>query len=40
MIKAEAKKRKAVIYFGDEAGVRSDHHAGTTWAVRGKTPIV
>ncbi len=39
-IKAEAKKRGAVIYFGDEAGVRSDHHAGTTWAVRGKTPVV
>jgi len=39
-IKAEAKKRGAVIYFGDEAGVRSDHHAGATWAVRGKTPVV
>jgi transposase len=39
-IKAEAKKRGAVIYFGDEAGVRSDHHTGTTWAVRGKTPVV
>jgi transposase len=24
----------------DEAGVRSDHHAGTTWAVKGKTPVV
>jgi len=39
-IKAEAKKRGAVIYFGNEAGVRSDYHAGTTWAVRGKTPVV
>ncbi|MDD5205030.1 MAG: IS630 family transposase [Desulfobacterales bacterium] len=39
-IKAEAKKRGAVIYFGDEAGVRSDHHAGTTWAIKGKTPVV
>jgi len=39
-IKAEAKKRGAVVYFGDEAGVRSDHHTGTTWAVRGKTPVV
>ena len=35
-----ARKEKAVIFFGDEAGVRSDHHAGTTWAVRGKTPVV
>jgi transposase len=29
-----------MIFFGDEAGVRSDHHAGTTWGVRGKTPVV
>jgi len=40
MIRDEAKRRGAEIYFGDEAGVRSDHHAGTTWAVRGKTPVV
>jgi transposase len=35
-----AQKRKATIFFGDEAGVRSDHHAGTTWAIRGETPVV
>jgi transposase len=35
-----ARKEKATIFFGDEAGVRSDHHAGTTWGVKGKTPIV
>lgn len=35
-----ARRLKAEIYFGDEAGVRSDHHAGTTWAVKGKTPVV
>lgn len=35
-----ARQRKAMIFFGDEAGVRSDHHAGTTWAVKGKTPVV
>jgi len=35
-----AKKAGAVILFGDEAGVRSDYHAGTTWGVKGKTPIV
>jgi transposase len=39
-IKSMARRLKAQIYFGDEAGVRSDHHAGTTWAVKGKTPVV
>ena len=39
-IRRLARKEKAQIFFGDEAGVRSDHHAGTTWAVQGKTPIV
>ncbi|MGH7715350.1 MAG: IS630 family transposase [Vulcanimicrobiaceae bacterium] len=39
-IKEEAKRRNALIFFGDEAGVRSDHHAGTTWAPVGKTPVV
>lgn len=37
---AEAKRRRAMVFFGDEAGVRSDAHAGTTWAPRGKTPVV
>lgn len=36
----EAKTIGAHIFFGDEAGVRSDAHSGTTWAPRGKTPIV
>ena len=35
-----ARQNKALIFFGDEAGVRSDHHAGTTWAAKGKTPVV
>jgi len=39
-IRRLARQNKALIFFGDEAGVRSDHHAGTTWAVRGKTPVV
>lgn len=30
-IAAEAKKKEAVIFFGDEASVRSDYHSGTTW---------
>lgn len=39
-IRALAKREKAEIYFEDESGVRSDFHAGSTWAVRGQTPIV
>ena len=39
-IQALAKKERATLYFSDEAGVRSDFHSGTTWAPKGKTPIV
>jgi len=39
-IRAEAKQAGATIYFADEAGVRSDDHAGTTWAPVGHTPVV
>jgi transposase len=39
-IQTLAKKARATLYFSDEAGVRSDFHAGTTWAPKGKTPIV
>ena len=39
-IQAEARQRRAVIWFGDESGVRSDYHAGTTWGIRGQTPVV
>lgn len=39
-IAARAKLEGAQIYFADESGIRSDHHAGTTWAPTGKTPIV
>lgn len=39
-IRRLAKREKAEIYFGDEAGVRSDAQAGTTWAPVGKTPVV
>lgn len=39
-IRALAREQKADIFFGDEAGVRSDFHSGKTWAVRGKTPVV
>lgn len=39
-IAAEAKKTGAAIYFADEASVRSDYHAGTTWAPIGQTPVI
>jgi len=39
-IQKEARKVGATIFFGDEAGVSSDYHSGTTWAEKGKTPIV
>lgn len=39
-IRRKAREVGATIYFGDEAGVRSDFHSGTTWAKRGQTPIV
>jgi len=40
VIRARAKREKAEIWFADEAGIRSDAHAGTTWSPKGKTPIV
>lgn len=39
-IQKEANAAKATIYFGDEAGIRSDYHSGTTWAPRGQTPVI
>ncbi len=39
-IVARAKATGAVIYFADEASVRSDYHAGTTWAPAGQTPVI
>lgn len=38
-IKRLARKEGADIYFGDEAGLRSDYHSGTTWAPKGQTPV-
>jgi len=35
-----AGRENAEIWFGDEAGVRSDTHSGKTWAKRGETPVV
>jgi transposase len=39
-IQARAKREGAAIFFADEASVRTNYHAGTTWAPVGKTPVV
>jgi transposase len=39
-IKKEAKKEKRTILFGDESGFRSTGSKGTTWAKKGKRPVV
>ena len=39
-IRGQGAKVGARIYFADETGVRSDYHAGTTWAPVGRTPVV
>jgi len=39
-IKTRSGKEKADIYFGDAAHIRSDHHAGRTWGIKGETPVV
>ena len=37
---ARAKREQALIFFADESGIRSDYHAGTTWAPKGQTPVI
>ena len=39
-IAAAATAAGGTVFFVDEAGVRSDYHAGTTWAPVGQTPAV
>ncbi len=39
-IKAAAAAAGGVIFFADEASVRSDYHGGTTWGEIGHTPVV
>ena len=39
-IRKLARRVGASIYFADESAVRSDYHAGTTWAPVGQTPVV
>jgi transposase len=38
-IRRQAQRQGAEIYFGDEACVRSDYHAGTTRGAKGRTPV-
>jgi transposase len=40
LIRAQARAEGATVYFADEAGIRSDYHAGSTWAPVGQTPVV
>lgn len=39
-IRADAAAEGAEILWGDEAGVRSDHQTGTSWGLKGVTPVV
>jgi transposase len=39
-IARQAKQEHAVIYWGDEMGLRSDHVTGTSYAPIGQTPVV
>jgi transposase len=39
-VRAKARSEGAQIHWGDEMGLRSDHQAGTSWAPRGRTPVV
>ena len=39
-IRQQAKEKGALIWWGDESGLRSDHQAGTTWGEKGRTPVV
>jgi transposase len=39
-LRTEADRTGAMIFFADEAGARSDHRTGTTWAPVGRTPVV
>lgn len=39
-IRRSAKGEKAEIYWGDEMGMRSDHAAGRSYGLRGRTPVI
>jgi transposase len=39
-LREKAKQEKALIYWGDEMGLRSDHVAGRSYGRRGQTPVI
>jgi transposase len=39
-IRERARQEGAEIFFADEASVKTSHHAGTTWAPVGQTPLI
>lgn len=36
----KAREQKAEIHWGDEAGFRSDHQVGTSYSLKGQTPVI
>jgi transposase len=40
VVRAQAKADGAQIWWADEMGLRSDHTAGTSYAPRGRTPVI
>jgi transposase len=39
-IRRRAKAENAEIHWGDQMGLRSDHQAGTSYGLRGQTPVI
>lgn len=39
-IAKRAKRENAMIHWGDEMGLRSDHQAGTSYSPQGQTPVI
>jgi transposase len=39
-IRTRAKRCKALIYWADQMGMRSDHSAGRSWSLKGQTPVI
>jgi transposase len=39
-IRRQAKREGAAIHWGDEMGMRSDHQTGTSYGLKGRTPVI
>ena len=39
-ILAQAKAEEGLIHWGDEMGLRSDHQTGTSYGIKGQTPVI